>query len=246
MADFVNHVMLGAPRLRACREGSKVKYIRNSRVNLEKMVIYYVRSLLEAGSLPSDIFILAASVKKGSIRKMENALVERDIPCYVPVFETEQIDEKVIDGKVVFSTFHSVKGRERKHVFVMGFDHTYFPYYASELPVDECPNTLYVAATRATENLFLLEIDQFQTDRPLDFLQLNHFEMRDAPYVDFRGTPQKYFELAENSRDATNRGEYHYVSPTSLIKFVNETVVEKIAPGLDRIFLVEREPTPEK
>lgn len=248
MANFVNRAMLGETRLLACRAGPKVKYIRNSRANLEKMVIFYVRSLLDAGASPSDIFVLAASVKKKSIRKMENVLVERNIPCYVPMFETETMDEKVMEGKLVFSTFHSVKGRERKHVFVMGFDHSYFPHYASDLPVDECPNTLYVAATRATDNLYLLEIDQFQTDRPLDFLRLNHFEMRDADYIDFRGTPQKYFDVSldEFARGGSGKKEeYHDVSPTSLIRFVSDSVIETISPILDRIFVVESDADPE-
>ena len=246
MADFVNRVMIGETRLLACRAGPKVKYIRNSRANLEKMTMFYIRSLLDAGASPSDIFLLAASVKKKSIRKMENLLVERGVPCHVPMFETESIDEKVMEGKIVFSTFHSVKGRERKHVFVMGFDHSYFTHYAPELPVDECPNTLYVAATRATENLYLMEIDQFQTDRPLDFLCLNHFDMRAAPYVDFRGTPQKYFDVSLDSAFAKpKKDEYRDVSPTTLIRFVSDTVIERISHVLDRIFITEREPTRE-
>ena len=52
-------------------------------------------------------------------------------------------------GKIVFSTFHCVKGREgRGHVFVVNFDNSYFKYYGRDLSREECPNTLYVATTR--------------------------------------------------------------------------------------------------
>jgi hypothetical protein len=243
MADFVNHVMLGNERLMACKQGTRVKYIRNSRSNIANIIIFHVRNLLSNGESPSDIFILAASIKKKTIRKIENCLVERGIPCYVPMFEMEQIDDKVIDGKVVFSTFHSVKGRERKHVFVFEFDNTYFTYHASKLPTDVCPNTLYVAATRATHNLYLLENDQFKGDRPLDFLKLDHFQMRDSPYIDFKGTPQLNFDKADDplslSAPDSKKEEYHDVTPTSLIQFIRESVIEEISPILDRIFTTE-------
>ena len=100
---------------------------------------------------PNDIFVLGPSVKgeQSNIRKLENMLVEKDIPCHVPMMESSDIDQRVIDGKVVFSTFHTVKGRQRKYVFVVGMDHSYFKFYARNLPRDVCPNTIYVACTRA-------------------------------------------------------------------------------------------------
>jgi superfamily I DNA/RNA helicase len=161
--SFVNHTMLGENRMDSCRDGELVKYIRNSRSNLEKTVIYEIKHLLAQGVKPSDIFVLGASVKgaNSNIRRMENALVSEGIPCFVPMLEmADKIDDRVIDGKVVFSTFHCVKGRQRAHVFIVGFDNGYLDYYARNLPKDRCPNTLYVAATRATNNLYLLEIDR--------------------------------------------------------------------------------------
>jgi superfamily I DNA/RNA helicase len=108
MAKFVNCAMLGDNRLEACKPGEPVIYIRNSRRNLEIVVISQIYALLAAGESAGDIFVLGASVKgvNSNIRKMENALVEKGIPCYVPMFDTERIDEKITEGKVVFSTFH--------------------------------------------------------------------------------------------------------------------------------------------
>ena len=60
-----------------------------------------------------------------------------------------------LKGKIVFSTFHQSKGRERKVVLVFNFDQSYFKYYGKELDPNVCPNELYVATTRAQEHLSL-------------------------------------------------------------------------------------------
>ena len=242
MASFVNHAMLGHTtteniRLCACRDGSPVVYIRNSRINIECIVVNFILRLLEGGDLPSDIFVLGGSVKgvNSNIRKMENVLVERNIPCHVPMLETDKIDDRVINGKVVFSTFHSVKGRQRKYVFIVGFDQSYFTYYGREMNESQCPNTLYVGCTRATHGLFLLENNDWSTDRPLTFLKMNHHQMKSQDYVDFRGTPQSIF-YEKDPAYSVKKEKIHYVTPTELIKFIPEHVLEKITPMLDRIF----------
>jgi len=240
MADFVNQVMLGEDRLQACRDGPPVVYIRNSRSNIEKIVVYQITRLLAEGESPGDIFVLGGSVKgpNSNIRRMENALSLRDIPCHVPMLETDKIDERVIEGKVVFSTFHSVKGRQRKYVFVVGFDNSYLSYYGRNLSKTECPNTLYVGCTRATHGLFLLESDQFSTDRPLEFLKKTHHEMKQCGYVDFKGIPRSVFYERDEKATAAlaNTIPTHYVTPTSLISFVSEDVLEVVTPILDRLF----------
>jgi superfamily I DNA/RNA helicase len=149
---------------------------------MELIVVNLIRRILEGGDLPSDIFVLGGSVKSANsnIRKIENALVSRGIPCHVPMLEAEKIDDRVINGKVVFSTFHSVKGRQRKYVFIVGFDQSYFDFYGRNLDPMECPNTLYVGCTRATHQLFLLENSDWSTDRPLDFLSMTHHQMKAA------------------------------------------------------------------
>lgn len=243
MCEFINNVMLGENRLEACRHGEPVKYIRNSRTNIEKMVIFEVTTLLENGAKPSDIFILGASVKgiNSNVRKMENVLVLQGIPCHVPMFDTEKIDEKVIGGKVVFSSFHSVKGRQRKYVFIVGFDNGYMDFYARNLPKTECPNTLYVATTRASERLYLLESDNFTTDRPLEFLKMGHYDMLKQDYIQFKGHPRSMFYVKNGEQSINQKPlqEKHYITPTELIKFIPEFVLDKITPIIDKIYKKE-------
>jgi len=240
MADFVNNVMLGETRLLACKEGEPINYIRNSRTFIEKIVIYEIMKILENGGNPGDIFVLNESVKgtSSNIRKMENVLVEKDIPCHVPLIENENIDEKVIEGKVVFSTFHSVKGRQRKYVFVSGFDNYYMSKFGRDKGDNQCPNTLYVATTRATDGLYLLENEQYGTDRPLCFLKMNHYEMKNQPYIKFKGQPRSIF-YKKNEGVEKNKQVWppkHDITPTNLVSYMKESVIEEISPILDKIF----------
>jgi hypothetical protein len=240
MGSFVNHVLLGSERLKTCKPGTPVFYIRKPSHHMIIIAKSKIAQLLDGGELPGDIFVLYPSDKLHIIRKLENFLVERNIPCYIAMTDGEIRDERVISGKVVFSTFHAVKGRERKHVFLFGFDQSYFRFYAPDLPTNECPNTIYVACTRATHNLYVFENAESGTDRPLSFLQKTHFEMIDSPYIEFQGHPQKHFR----DGDETDR-KYHDVTPTKLIRFIPESVIDELTPILEQAFLVETEAYPE-
>jgi hypothetical protein len=191
--------------------------------------------------MPSDIFILGASVKgpNSQIRKMENILVSQGIPCHVPMFESDNVDEKIIQKKVVFCTFHSVKGRQRKYVFVMGFDQGYMRFYGKDLAQDQCPSTIYVALTRATEGLFLLERNEFDTDKPMEFLKKTQFEIKRMKAVEFKGTP--YYPMYEIPEKVAEDAIKHFITPTDLIKFIPEIVLEEITPYLNQMFEVVRE-----
>lgn len=243
MSTFINDVLLGSNTIIACREGAlKVHYLRNNRRNLENTVVYHIKKLLSEGAQPSDIFVLGASVKgpNSQIRKMENMLVSHGIPCHVPMFETDTVDEKVIQKKVVFCTFHSVKGRQRKYVFVLGFDQGYMRFYGKDLPPEQCPSTIYVACTRATEGLYILERNEFDTDKPPSFLKKTQFEVRKMEQVEFRGTP--YYPVYEVEEPEIQEALVHNVTPTDIIKFIPEQTLEQITPYLNAVYKTIRNP----
>ena len=201
MASFVNNDMLGEDRLIACRDGGPVIYVRRPKSQIENIVIYQIKRLLDEGECPSDIFVLGHSVKgtNSHIRHMENVLTNADVPCYVPMIESDAMDDRVINGKVVFSTFHTVKGRQRKYVFIVGFDQGYF-YNARDIDTFVCPNTLYVGGTRATHGLYLL---QNENSKPLDFLKRDQYDMKHSEYIDFKGMPQTIFYEPVQESDIT-------------------------------------------
>lgn len=157
--SFVNDVLLGCDRIRAIKDGSKVRYsVCNS---FSSDPFNEINQYIMAGHKPEDIFVLAPSInqkgnKQSPIKKAENKLVENGIPCFVPSDDNQVIDDDIIRGKLVFSSFHQVKGLERDVVIIFNFDSSYFDYYAKDEPIYKCPNTLYVAATRAKKCLTVL------------------------------------------------------------------------------------------
>ena len=249
IADFVNKVMLGpdessdgrslslvggssivlgsslGERIHAIKDGPKVSYIRRSNCfQVYKSIgARIVNMILSGYAKPSDIFVLAASVKQKYFKMIENMLVEHNIPCYVPMNDVNTIHSDVIKNKVIFSSFHQSKGRERKVVIIYGFDRTYFDYYNRGADMTVCPSTLYVAATRATEKLIVVEAAD-----PLPFLKYTHFLLRDSSFVDFEGEPVNFFE-DDVVATAVAAVQCHKTSPTELIRFLNENVVITIA-----------------
>ena len=100
-----------------------------------------------------DIFILASSVRpqfNKTVAMIENLLSYNWIACFIPSDDFNEPDERVTANKVVFSSFHRAKGRQRKIVFVLGFDQTYFRLEQNQELWYRCPNNLYVACTRAS------------------------------------------------------------------------------------------------
>lgn len=144
MAALVNNVLLKQQRIQSIKDGPNVSWIQYPKAtdgtgasHLTKFIAALVKSKL-AGSPempalePDDIFILASSIKSRgaeSVKDLENALVSAGVLCFVPVSEEAKLDERIIKGKVVFTTMHQSKGRERKLVIVYGFDSSYYDVF---------------------------------------------------------------------------------------------------------------------
>ena len=114
---------------------------------------------------PEDIFIIAPSIRSATspLRILANRFTQKGIPIYVPVSDEERLDEDVVRNKVVFSTFHQVKGLERKLVVVFNFDSSYLSFYdKGATKPNILPNTLYVAITRASEELIVIHDDKHE------------------------------------------------------------------------------------
>jgi hypothetical protein len=156
VAEFVNNALLRQPRLQAHKEGPSVDYVVCNPYD-PKEVLKRIRGFLQQGYRYDDIFVLAPSVrsKKVPIRKLENRCIQARIPCFVPMDDEGKVDEDIMRGKVVFTTFHQSKGLERKIVFVYCMDESYY-WYARNASRTECPNPIYVATTRALEHLVVI------------------------------------------------------------------------------------------
>jgi hypothetical protein len=159
MAMFLNQCCQGALPIKAIKDGPKVKYMICDTYGGKPL--QEIKKYLNQGYHNQDIFVLTPSVRseRSPVRHLANQLTKAGIAIYVPTTDEEKLDDDVLKGKIVFSTFHQVKGLERPVVMVFSFDHSYYTFYAKDIPSHEynqIPNTLYVAITRAKEQLILL------------------------------------------------------------------------------------------
>lgn len=183
VTQFVNKCVLKSDRMHGARSiGHKPRYVvcdtfgyttaRNPKASRPyQEVMYY----LKQGYRYEEIFIIAPSIKAGSgnspVRRLANALSTAGIPIFVPAGDEDKLDEDVCHGKLVFASFHQVKGLERKAVIIFNFDASYFKYYSKGSDPKVCPNELYVALTRTKERMTMFH--QVGNDA-LHFLDMNH------------------------------------------------------------------------
>jgi hypothetical protein len=160
MARIVNEGLLeGRPYLHALKDGPPVLFVRGTPRNLAHTLIPWILGKLCSGQYqPDDFFILTHSVKhKKPFKLLENVLVQHGVPCYVAQGDDQRLNSAVMQGKIVCTTFHQSKGRERPFVLVYSFDSVVMRTVCRYDPLDQCPPLVYVAATRASHQLVLLE-----------------------------------------------------------------------------------------
>ena len=234
IAAFVNEVMLGEPFIHATKEGPPIDYIRCHPFQVQPVFVI-LKNLLKKGTYkPEDIFVLAPSIKNASgkdmpINRLENLLVQEDIKCFVPTSDEGEMNDDVIEGKVVFSSIHQSKGRERKVVVLFGFSSGWFDHFGKTKVRTRCPNELYVAVTRAKERLIILESSN---ERPLPFLKKTHAELTTTPYVRFQGLPY----TAENHVGGNHSAKASTTTPTDLLKFVSEEFLAHLLAIKETVF----------
>jgi hypothetical protein len=222
IANFINKYLIGYTKMKAVKTGSKVRYMYiNPFKHMTKIyqeVMYYINK----GYKYDDIFILAPSIKKNGgispVVKLENMLVKHNLPCFAPISDDAKIDEEVIQGKIVFSTFHQVKGLERPVVIVFGFDASYFKYFARDAATDKCPNIIYVATTRALENLTVIH----GCDQQPILSSITYDEITNDPNVLIVGGLMGRDEFGEICQKLQERIP---VKVTELIRFLDPQVI---------------------
>lgn len=161
MVKFMNDCVINEERIVSNKEGCLPEYyILNMFSKTENITQFdIIKDILKIYN-PEDIFILAPSVKsknqKSPLTVIENYIsIDLKKLIFVPGSDDAEINEEEIKGKLVFSTFHQSKGLERKVVICYSIDDSYFKYNARTAPKDTCPNTIYVALSRATEKLII-------------------------------------------------------------------------------------------
>ncbi len=214
MATFVNECMLQENRLQAVKPSHvQPRYVICDPFNVNKMGDM-VMQLLEHYA-PSDIFLVAYSVKspKCPLRHLENYLVQKNVPCFVPINDDAVVDDEILQGKVALTTIHQTKGMERKVVFIVGFDSSYYKFYHKDADQCVCTNELYVATTRATEVLIMIHGHKHDY---LPFLRRDKLEQ----YIEYA------YDL-DLDEPYQNAGLQRIVSVTDLLQHQDSLVVQQ-------------------
>ena len=229
IANFVNNVLLGENRIKTFKKGSNVNYLICNTFKIYNLLIKKIKEFFKLGYKPSDIFILCPSFiskKLNPVKLLENEFIKSNIPFYV-YDSSKKLDEKNIKNKVVFTTFHKSKGRERKIVIVYNFDSSYFNFYNKTAPKNICPPSIYVAITRASEHLFLLEDINYY---PLQFLKSNYLEMTDTKLIDINLINDN---LNNSCKKELNISKFCI---NDLVKYIDDSKLNDIVKYLDLTF----------
>ncbi len=232
IANFINRYLIGYDRITACKKGDKVRYMYINHFRQKYDVYKEVLHYLQKGFKYDDIFILAPSIKKKTgfnpVVSLENMLVSNGHPCFAPVSDEAKIDEDVIKRKIVFSTFHQVKGLERSVVIVFNFDFSYFKYFARDAMCDKCPNIIYVATTRALRNLTVIHDSNNQPILPT----ITYDNITQDPNVHIVGGIMGRDQFGEI---CSKEQERIPVLVTELIRFIDPQVIHHAMKQIDYI-----------
>lgn len=214
MAIFINKCILREERIKTLKNNDLVRYIIcNCFSDIDDRVYNEVKYYLSKGYKNDDIFVLAPSVRseKSPIRILENKLTSEGIKLFVPNNDEEKLDEDILKNKLVFSSFHQVKGLERKVCIVFGIDNSYFKYYKKDANETICPNEIYVALTRATEKMSLL----------------HHEANNYLPFMDIQNINKYcYYEYAYIN-EHKNKFKIKSISVTELLRHLSSEILEK-------------------
>lgn len=206
-ASFINNCFLGSDRIQAVKEGPKVKYFICNLFNAPTILV--MDAIKKYGH--ENIFIVSNSVKgeKSPLRHIANRMSKKNIPIFVPNSDDAEIDEKVINGKLVFTTYNQTKGLERDCVFVLNIDE-WNPHKGTD-----CPNAVYVAMTRAKKQLILLHSDKADY---ANFVRC----MKVPIYADLRIIGEH-----EPNEKGISQSEPNAIPVTQITEYLSNEVIEK-------------------
>lgn len=244
MSWFINECIYGKDILQTVKEGPPILFFNQSPYKAIYKIIEKLKEYIDKGLRADDIFILSPSLKGSSnspLKILENLIYERlRLPIYYSTMEDRELNDKVIQNKVVFSTFHQSKGRERKVVIVFGFDDSYFDFYAKDEDRKECPSTLIVALSRAKEVLMIIKDVE---KKPLPFMKMKLMDIKKNKYIEWYGSISDY-EITRRNTAMGGFGlqdSFRRISVTDLVKYIKPDIQSEIIRYKEELFVKKTE-----
>ena len=244
MSQFMNEVVLNENRIKTNKKGKPVQYIiddtfsRDFHYYIYKRIKYLIN---KKGYKYDDFFILAPTLKSGAINRLDAFLANKKIngkkiDIYRPPENDGSINEEHMRGKITMTTFHRSKGRERKCVFVLGCDESYYKIYTDMYDnPEECVEPLYVALTRATERLHIIhDINR----KKLPFIRIDLSELITKSYCQVVNRTGVILNRIGDDFKKEKTLEYSVTQITRYISQKNET---ELIPILDILYTKKSE-----
>ncbi|KAK0485948.1 P-loop containing nucleoside triphosphate hydrolase protein [Armillaria novae-zelandiae] len=148
-ANFINNAFLGGdPYIQGSHQGPIPLYIHgNLQCRIAEILECIYPLIRKYGH--ENTAILAPSIRSNRVVKL---IIQK-------LWEEYKIPAAHVTS--VPSTYHQFKGSERDLVIVLGTDASYFRFMGRYLPDDCCPNTTFVALTRARKQLVVLHSHEY-------------------------------------------------------------------------------------
>ncbi|KAL6799810.1 P-loop containing nucleoside triphosphate hydrolase protein [Trichoderma sp. SZMC 28012] len=155
--QFINKTFLGGESyMTSSKPGPKPIVFKYSPPHINALAEKLSVLIKQYGAKNSAI--IAPSVQKNwPLAKLVKILVKRyGIPIAQPFEYDSPVYKSTLGRKLSISTIHGFKGRERDLVILLDIDSSFFRYHGRDLPDNTCPNEVFVALTRAVEQLVLV------------------------------------------------------------------------------------------
>ena len=249
ISSFINENLLGYNKIKTNKKGPTVKYLLTNTFSIEfKSYLHrFIREKINNGYKYDDIFILGNSVKSDTlpIVRFENYLSENPINneivnIYMPRIERVDLTNSDTAEKIVITTYHQSKGRERKLVIVFGCDEYMFSKGPREMNYDKMPEDYYVALSRATEELVIIHDIKM---KKLPFLKNKISDIRQKSYCELLFIPPRYIKdldlrnLEHIDKIKPIKDEKHNTTVTELTQYIREDILEDLSDICDEIFV---------
>lgn len=156
-STFVNRAFLGGEEyITGSHNGPRPQYVHADLFDVAALAKFLMPLIKMYG--PERTAILTPFVRNNKlISRLTNLLSKKyGIKIAVSISDDVALDDLVLSGKLVLSTYHQFKGNERDLVIVYGVDNAYFKFLGRDLPDNKCPNEIFVALTRARKQLVVM------------------------------------------------------------------------------------------
>ncbi|KAL5601186.1 uncharacterized protein BROUX77_005435 [Berkeleyomyces rouxiae] len=156
--DFINQVYLQGEKYICGSKHGPMPIFLNAKIFNARAVAAKIFPLIRKYGAENTAILAPVIRTSRPVRELVNCLAEEfGVPISVTINDDGPLDERVIEGKLSAATVHQFKGSERDLVILLGISgNSYFTFVARDVPDDRCSNQVFVALTRAREQLVIV------------------------------------------------------------------------------------------